>query len=85
MREQMSLTAAFEVRGLAREMRLRIRPFIHAHVPDARIDWQAVSEFVATAEADGERFNQYASVIRPAGSRNIWGGSGRSWSTSQTN
>ena len=65
MREQMSLTTAYELLGFAREVRQRVDPFIVAHRPETKVNWAEVESFVATAEADGDSFLAYQSVIRP--------------------
>jgi hypothetical protein len=65
MREELSIRAAYEALAFSYEVRRRIDPFIHAHRPDARLDWEAAARLADTAEADGQRFAEFMAVIRP--------------------
>jgi hypothetical protein len=65
MREQMSLTAASDCLAYTAEVRSRVDRFILVD-PGMRVDWDAVAELGEKAEAQGERFFAYHSVIGPA-------------------
>lgn len=65
MREQMSLSAAYEAIHFAAETRRRTDPFVHTHLSEATISWNALAKFLDRAAGDAERFYAYRSVIRP--------------------